>query len=657
MKEFVLHPGAPRRPGIDYEGALNARQLEVVTAGTGPLLVIAGAGSGKTRTLTYRVARLIETGATPPSVMLLTFTNKAAREMMSRVERLVAGVDLRRMFGGTFHHVGNMILRRLPERAGLRKNYTILDREDAKDLVDDAAAPFHDRHKRFPRGDVLVELFSLAVNTEAPLDRVVETGRPEFVPLMEDVLRVAQIYRARKEAANVVDFDDLLVLWRKILREDVEFLKSQQATFRHLLVDEYQDTNRLQSDIVELLAGPDGNLMVVGDDAQSIYSFRGANFGNIIDFPRRFPNAKIFKLEMNYRSTPQILALANSSIAHNDRQFKKVLQPAVGDGPKPDVVAAQNDREQARFVVQRIQQLHEEGVDLREIAVLYRAHFHSLEIQLELQAASIPYEVRSGMRFFEQAHIKDVAAYLRILVNDKDEMAWKRVLRLYPKIGPKVADKVWRAISDAPSAVEAARSEKVIDLVPRGAKDGVRELGRLFGRIATLSAPCDTIQAILDETYQAYLVMNYPNAPARIEDLRRMAEFARRFESCETLLAEFALSGTVQSDDLVLEPDDDDVLVLSTIHQAKGLEWKAVFVIWLTEGRFPDPRSCTEVEGLEEERRLFYVAVTRAQRELNLVYPLLAAERSFQVFTRPSRFIQELDPATFESTRVVEPGF
>jgi len=231
----------------------------------------------------------------------------------------------------------------------------------------------------------------------------------------------------------------------------------------------------------------------------------------------------------------------------------------------------------------------------------------------------------------------------------------ERVLRLYPKVGPKVADRVWRAISDAPSAIEAARSDKVIEIVPRGAKDGLRELGRLFGRITTLSAPCESIQAILDETYQAYLVMNYPNAPARIEDLRRMAEFARRFESCETLLAEFALSGTIQSDDLVLEPDDDDVLVLSTIHQAKGLEWKAVFVIWLTEGRFPDPRSCTEVEGLEEERRLFYVAVTRAQRELNLVYPQMAAERSFQVFTRPSRFLQELDPSTFESTRVVEP--
>jgi DNA helicase-2/ATP-dependent DNA helicase PcrA len=656
MKEFVLRRGTPRPSGIDFAKALNPQQLEVVMAGDGPMLVIAGAGSGKTRTLTYRVARLVESGAAPASILLLTFTNKAAREMLARVERIVPDIEVHRLVGGTFHHVGNRILRRFPERAGLRPNYTILDREDSGDLVDDAAAPFHDRHTRFPRGDVLADLFSLAANTETPLDRAIETRRPDLAPLAEDIVKVFRIYKARKEAANVVDFDDLLSLWRRVLREDSEFLKSQQAAFRHILVDEYQDTNRLQSDIVELLAGPDGNLMAVGDDAQSIYSFRGAHFGNIIDFPRRFPQAKVFKLETNYRSTPQILALANSSIACNERQFRKVLQPAVGAGPKPEVVATEDDREQARYVVQRIRELREEGTDLREIAVLYRAHYHSLELQLGLQAAGIPYEVRSGVRFFEQAHIKDVTAYLKILANDKDELAWKRVLRLYPRIGPRLADRIWREIAPAASAVEAVRGEPVLAMVPRGAKQGLRDLGKLLDRLVSDAGrrhPSETIRAILDESYHEYVTMNFPNAPTRTEDIRRLADFAQRFDSVEALLSEFALSGAVQGDDAALKPDaEDDALVLSTIHQAKGLEWRAVFVIWLTEGRFPDPRSRSDEDDVEEERRLFYVAATRAKLELTLCHPRVAAERGLQVFTRPSRFLTELDPETFETVRL-----
>lgn len=656
MKEFILRRHPSRLSGIDYSKELNPQQLEVVMAGDGPILVIAGAGSGKTRTLTYRMARLVERGAAPATIMLLTFTNKAAREMLARVERLVPGLEAHRLFSGTFHHVGNRVLRRFPERAGLRPNYTILDREDMRDLVDEVAAPFHDRHARFPRGEVLAELFSLCANTETPLDRILETRRPDLAPLAEDIVKIHRLYKARKQGANVVDFDDLLLLWRRVLREDAEFLRHQQGSFRHILVDEYQDTNRLQAEIVELLAGPEGSLMAVGDDAQSIYSFRGAHFGNIIDFPRRFPQAKVFKLETNYRSTPQILALANSSIACNKRQFRKVLQSVVPAGPKPEVVAAEDDREQARFVAQRIRELLDEGTELREIAVLYRAHYHSLELQIELQANGIPFEVRSGVRFFEQAHIKDIAAYLKILANDKDEMAWKRVLRLYPRIGARLADRIWQAIGPTPSAIDALRSEAVQAMVPRGAKEGLRQLLKLLDRIGGDEGrrhPSTTILTILEESYQDYANMTFPNAPARTEDVRRLADFARRFDSVDSLLSEFALSGVVQGEESNLKPDaEGDALVLSTIHQAKGLEWHAVFVIWLTEGRFPDPRSRDDEDEIEEERRLFYVAATRAKTHLTLCHPRVMADRGLTVLARPSRFLIELDPQTYETVRL-----
>lgn len=654
MKEFVIRRGKHRRSVIDYERELNPQQLEVVLAGDGPLLVIAGAGTGKTRTLTYRVARLVESGVPPSRILLLTFTNKAAREMIQRVERLLPEMNTRIPFGGTFHHVGNLILRRWARLAGLKQNFTILDREDAKDLVDDVAAPWHERHTRFPRGDVLIELFSLSISTGRPLDRIVETRRPEFIPLLGDILDVQKRYHTRKRRNNVVDFDDLLLRWRDLLRDHDDFRDHQRNMFRHILVDEYQDTNRLQAEICELIAGPEGNLMVVGDDAQSIYSFRGADFGNIIDFPRRFPRATQFRLETNYRSTPQILAVANSSIRHNRRQFEKTLRPVQSDGPRPDVVMCGDEYEQAKFVVDRITRLHEEGVDLHEMAVLYRAHFHSLELQVELQSAGIPYEVRSGMRFFEQAHIKDVVAYLKILSNDKDEMAWKRVLRMVPRVGPKTADRIWKILAACESAVRAIGESKVRDAAPQGAREGLRTLAGLLRRLANEECrrnPSTAIRWVLEE-YEKYARVKFPNASARIDDVRRFGDFAMRFESCEALLSELALAGAMQVEDPAIEPDDDDALVLSTVHQAKGLEWKVVFILWLVEGRFPDSRACLEEEGLEEERRLFYVAVTRARRELYLCHPQSALERGFQKLLRPSRFLRELDPDTVELARV-----
>jgi DNA helicase-2/ATP-dependent DNA helicase PcrA len=652
MKEYVLKPSTDRKFSIDYAKELNEQQLAVAEAGGGPLLVIAGAGSGKTRTLTYRVARLIELGNNPSGLMLLTFTNKAAREMLDRVSRLLPNVNMRQAYGGTFHHVGNIILRRFGSLVGLRDNYTILDREDSKDLLDDVAEKFHERNKRFPRGDVLLDIHSYAINTGQAEPRVIEQSHPQFQPLMQDILAVLRTYTERKRKLNVVDFDDLLVLWRTALQQHETVLQTHRQMFKHLLVDEYQDTNRLQTDIVELIAGQEGNLMVVGDDAQSIYSFRGANFGNIIDFPKRFPKCKIFKLETNYRSTPEILALANSSIQHNERQFRKMLHAVLPHGPMPEFVRCDDERQQAAFIVDRIQAMHQEGINLSDIAILYRAHYHSLEVQMELQAAGIPFEVRSGMRFFEQAHIKDVTAYLKIAVNDKDEMAWKRILKLIPRVGPKTAARLWETVSAAPSAIDALGA---IRELPKGSVEAFRELYQLLNRLRSdefQRAPAEAIKTVLETSYKNYLIMTYANAPVRVDDIRRLSDFALRFDSCQSLLAELALAANVQADDQVVEPDKDDVLVLSTIHQAKGLEWKAVFLIWLIEGKFPDTRSVMDEDGLEEERRLFYVASTRAKAQLYLTMPMAAFDRGFQILTRPSRFIGELDPGTYDEVRV-----
>jgi DNA helicase-2/ATP-dependent DNA helicase PcrA len=651
MKEYVLKPSSDRRTAIDYPRELNDQQLQVVEAGDGPLLVIAGAGSGKTRTLTYRVARLIESGRNPASIMLLTFTNKAAREMLDRVARLLPQANLRSVHGGTFHHVGNLILRRFGSRVGLKENYTILDREDSKDLVDDAAERFHDRNKRFPRGDVLVDIHSFALNTGSPERSVIEERYSQFAPLLEDILAVLRTYEERKRKHNVVDFDDLLSLWRTLLRQHDDVLQIHRQTFRDVLVDEYQDTNRLQTDIVELIAGPEGNLMVVGDDAQSIYSFRGANFGNIIDFPKRFPACRIFKLETNYRSTPEVLALANSSISCNERQFRKVLRPVLGPGGKPEFVRCADERDQARFVVDRLSALQEEGFDLAECAVLYRAHFHSLELQMELQAAGIPFEVRSGMRFFEQAHVKDVTSYLKIGLNDKDEMAWKRVLKLVPRVGPKTAARIWERAAQAPSAIDALGSMR--DL-PRGAQEPLREMCSLLTLLRTEAMQKnagEAIQSVLEGGYKNHLIMTYANAPVRVDDIRRLSDFARGFESVRALLEELALASSVPADERV-EASRDDAVVLSTIHQAKGLEWKAVFLIWLIEGKFPDLRSRLDEDSLEEERRLFYVAATRAKSRLYLTMPMTAFDRGFQVLTRASRFVTEVDESTYDESVV-----
>lgn len=506
-RTYTLRRGSrPRARLAAYEEKLNPRQLEVVMAGEGPILVIAGAGSGKTHTITYRLARLVEEGVAPESILLVTFTNKAAREMLHRAAALIQ-TDARRVWGGTFHHVGNLILRRYGELVGYGPNFTILDREDAADLVADCVrlAGFDPKEKYFPRGGVLESIFSLAADTGKGVSEVVLGRYPYLADRLGEIEQIAARYEERKKEIQAVDFSGLLTLTRDLLAGHEEARGELQARFRYILVDEYQDTNKVQADVVDYLAGGRRNLTVVGDDAQSIYSFRGARFENIIAFPERYPDARLFRLEENYRSTASILALANASIARNRRQFEKRLEASRGEGMKPGLVAAHDVMQQADFVADRALALRdEEGTPLSEIAVLYRAHFHSMELQMELTRRGIPFEIRSGLRFFEQRHIKDVTAFLRLVASPADELAWKRALKLLPGVGEKTANRVWEAARTQADPVSFLSAEAG-RLVSGRARGGFETFGRLVfeltgGGERALLPPTEMINLVLDRS-------------------------------------------------------------------------------------------------------------------------------------------------------------
>jgi DNA helicase-2/ATP-dependent DNA helicase PcrA len=691
IRKYTLkRPEKPEKKyKVRYDEELNAEQLEVVMAGEGPMLVIAGAGSGKTRALTYRVSRLIEDGVDPAEILLVTFTNKSAREMLSRVEQIVTN-DTRRIWGGTFHSIGNRLLRRHAEAIGYRPNFTILDDEDSKEMMESAISSLgiNTLEKRFPKGDVLLDIYSYLINTRTPLELHLEQNFPHFAMFGPEIVNVFRRYKERKRDANSMDFDDLLVFWKVLLDEHAEVSELLKRRFRHILVDEYQDTNKLQADIVDAMASVRRNVMVVGDDAQSIYSFRGANFENILTFPLRFPDATIYKLETNYRSTRQILNLANASIAANKFQFRKELQAVRGDGPDPAVVGVDDVFEQATFIAQRILELRDEGIDLDEIAILYRSHYQSLELQMELTRRNIPYEIRSGVRFFEQAHIKDVLAYLKIVTNTRDELSWKRMMKLYPKVGERTAAEVWLRISQATNPLEAfLRGVEVSGRGTMGSMKSMRDLLGLISSDAMKRNPSETVSLIVERGYADYVRSKFPNAQARIDDLEQLSQYALRYEDVETFLDEIALSNPMSGEDVAVVAPEDEKIVLSSVHQAKGLEWRVVFVIWLADGRFPsqralrvpggiirvDPSRIHEslpllegatqdapvvddkgtrelvIPGEEEERRLFYVAVTRAKQELYLVFPVMSRDRGgMDLLMEPSRFVRELPGDLYE---------
>jgi DNA helicase II / ATP-dependent DNA helicase PcrA len=682
--EYVLKPFTPEiQLNIDYPRELNEQQLAAVTAPPGPALVIAGAGSGKTRTLTYRVAYLLEQGIPADRILLLTFTNKAAGEMMRRVSDLL-GHELRALWGGTFHSIGARILRLHADALGYQKDFTILDRDDAKDLIKAcmADAKIDKKDKHFPKPDVLNEIFSLAANTHRSTDELLEGQFSYFSQFAAEIADQQKRYVARKRAANGMDFDDLLALWLRLMQVHADVREHYQRRFQFILVDEYQDTNKLQGDLIDLLAARHKNVMVVGDDAQSIYAWRGANFANILDFPNRYPGAKVFKIETNYRSTPEILAVANAAIAANVNQFAKELAPARKSGVKPALVQCQDAGQQAAFIAQRALELREEGVSLNQICVLYRSHFHALELQLELTRRQIPFSITSGIRFFEQAHIKDVTAYLKLVANPKDEVSFKRLALLLDGVGAKGADKLWQSFK-----AKMADGELKMDgnipltrpsdtLSPQGGeRDGVRGARESLATalqacakfvpkkaavawtqfVATISqleaeetrrSAAKMLRLVMDAGYDDYLKETYDNYERRLDEIQQLAEFAFQFGSVEEFLTQLALLTNVEAEE---DPaDDSERMKLSTIHQAKGLEFDVVFVIMLCDGLFPSARSTESNDGEEEERRLFYVSITRAKNELYLCYPLIRGgfgQSGNDVFQSPSRFLSEIPEA------------
>ena len=653
-RKIVLRPAASVARRIDYASDLNAEQQAVVMHAGGPMLVLAGAGSGKTRTLVYRVARLLEDGVPPSAILLLTFTNRAAREMLQRVGDLL-GQDAGKVMGGTFHSVGNRLLRRFGERLGYRPNYGILDREDAQDLMGAAltdlvpATP----DRRLPGAALLEELYSLAINTGRSLEQLLTERCPQFLAAAETIQTVFRRYLERKRAAQVMDYDDLLLNWLLLLRKHEEVRRSLGARFAHVLVDEYQDTNRLQADVVETMLGGERNLMVVGDDAQSIYAFRGAEYANILSFPERFPGCATFRLETNYRSLPPILDLANASIMHNAKQFPKTLR-AVREGGEPPVLsAAPTPEAQASFVAQQVLELIDEGTPLSEIAVLYRNHSHSLEIEVELTRRNVPYEVRSGLRFFEQRHVKDVLAHLRFVANPRDEVAFARAARLRPRLGQRLVARVWQAVAAAndPLAALSRLDAKAAGLTGAAAHSA-RQLAELLGKLAALrQRPGEMVREVLAGGYREYVRAQLENASSRLDDLEQLGLFADGYDGLDAFLDEVSLMNELSGEDVAAEPGERERVTLSTVHQAKGLEWRAVFLVWLAEGRFPSARA----EDLEEERRLFYVACTRAKDELYLCYPMVARDRyRVDVITEPSRFVSELPEAAYQRWLVQE---
>jgi DNA helicase-2/ATP-dependent DNA helicase PcrA len=642
--EYVLNKVAsPAGAQIDYRGALNDEQYAAVTAKPGPILVIAGAGSGKTRTLTYRVAYLIENGVEPENILLLTFTNKASREMLERVGNLLPQ-DISRIWGGTFHSVANRLLRRHANELGFGSDFTILDRDDAADLAIAAlkSLGYDTKDKTLPKGAVLLDVFGFAANTEKSIATTVEKHYPYFGEIVDKLEAIHRVYRDRKKADNVMDYDDLLVYALKLLRDTESVRKFYQEQFQHVLVDEYQDTNKIQSDFIDTLAAYHHQVMAVGDDAQSIYSWRGANFENVLTFPQRFPNTREVRIETNYRSTPEILNLANYAISANTKQFPKNLhavRPAEKFS-KPALICLQDASQQAQFICQRIEDLQEEGIELNEIAVLYRAHFHSMEVQMEMTRRQMPFELLSGLRFFEQAHVKDVAAFLKYALNPRDELAFRRIAGLMPGVGDKTAEKIWAKMSAGTEPTKIEPPAKAASL-----------WRQFVETIAQISSPdlrgraSEQIQVVVDAMYEDYMKAKFPNYPSRLEDLGQLRAFAQNFERTEEFLAQLALltnmdGGPRTQNDSPLR--DQPCVRLSTIHQAKGLEWKVVFVIMLCDGLFPAARSTQTLEGEEEERRLFYVAVTRARDELYLTYPIMRATASFDDrWQEPSRFVSD----------------
>ena len=610
---------------IDYEKLLNEEQLEVVKKGDGYALVLSGPGSGKTRTLTFRVAYLLEKGVNPENILLLTFTKKAAKEMLARIERLI-GPKAQEVLGGTFHHVGNHYLRKYGSELGYSSNYTILDQEDSKDLIKVISEEL-DEEGGLPGAKSIQRLISLAANSDKSILDVAD-GEIRSNSALEKLQEIEKVYHSRKLEKDLMDFDDLLIKWSKLL--DNKNLKEKiTKKFEYILVDEYQDTNVIQDNLLEKLSSYHENLMVVGDDSQSIYSFRAAEIKNILNFSEKYP-AKVFKLETNYRSTPEILNLANCIIENNTSKLQKDLKSVKDEGSNPTVACLTSPREQSKFIVSKLNSKLDPGSS----AVLFRAHYHAAGLELELAKEGIPYTVRGGTRFFEQAHVKDISAFLKVLVNFRDTPSWMRVLKKQSGVGDAYAKRAADVITAFNEQEEILKNKnKVLKAIPSRVKPKVEEILDLMKVVEKAESTEEGISKILENWYGEKLEKDFDNPKERMEDLTQLINLAKEYDNLREMLSDFALS-----EDFEVEEGSENSLTLSTIHQAKGLEWENVFIISLKEGKFPHKKSVEE-NLIEEERRLFYVAVTRCKKKLFLTYPVFEKGSS----SGPSRFLREIE--------------
>ncbi len=631
---------------FDIKQDLNEEQQAAVLAPDGPVLVIAAAGTGKTRTLTYRVAHLVTQGIPAHRILLLTFTNRAAGEMLERARTLV-GAGVSDLWGGTFHHMGHRLLRRHGKLLGYGADYVILDQDDSQRIVKNCVDELKLKSKHFPKAPVLQSLFSLAVNKSLPLEELAKERFSDHQVDLGGIFDVYRRYEEKKRSLNGMDFDDLLVNALRLFREHEEIRVRYQEQFQHVLVDEYQDTNIIQGAWVDLLAQRHRNLLVVGDDFQSIYSWRGANFRNIITFPERYPDTQVYKLETNYRSTPEILNIANRCIAGNPEQFQKVLRAMREQHKRPVLVRTTGGYEQARYVMEQIHRLRREGYKGSEIAVLYRAHFHAMELQMEMNRERMAYDITSGVRFFEQAHVKDVCTVVRLAGNPGDELAFQRLLGLLPGVGDKTALKLWVKLSRRFDPWDPEQSALLGKLLPEKAREDWKRMAVTFGKCVRFDAeesPGHLLAAFVDAFYDEYAVETFDNYRNRREDLNGLIDFSSKYETLQQFLEEMALQSNLdQESRLTGSVEAEQVVRLSTVHQAKGLEWPVVFVLWLVDGKFPSGKSLDDSGGEAEERRLFYVAVTRAKDELFLGVPQTSRGRDGMVQRcMTSRFVTEL---------------
>ncbi|MBW1896216.1 MAG: ATP-dependent helicase [Deltaproteobacteria bacterium] len=656
MRQYVIKDGPARSQkklfSIPYEKALNPSQYEAVITLEGSLLVIAGAGSGKTRTLTYRVARLVEEGVVPSSILLLTFTRKAAQEMLRRAAGLL---DHRceRVAGGTFHSFANLILRKYAQKIGFGSQFNILDRADAEDVIKllRTRMGLNTKDRRFPRKKTIATILSRAVNKVLLVEEVVEADYPQFIHETGMLIRLQEAYQLYKRENLFVDYDDLLIYLRALLEENPEVRTRLSQTYGYIMVDEYQDTNKIQADIVKFLAATHNNVMVVGDDSQSIYAFRGANFLNIMDFPDMFPGTKMIKLEENYRSTQPILDVANVIIDRAREKHTKVLHTKKTLGVVPALVVAEDERMQSQFVSQRILDLREQGVALDDMAVLFRSSYHAFDLEIELNQRSIPFVKVGGFKFMETAHVKDLLSHMRILANPRDTVSWHRVLLMVKSIGPKSAAKILQDVKTSGAGVKGLSAAKT---TVRGAQPFERLRKALEGldedRLSVVE-----IGTRLLRYYEPILAEKYDDHPKRAKDLEHLLTIMERYSSLEQFLSDMALEPPNASVDGILASDyEDEQLVLSTIHSAKGLEWHTVFIIWTLEGRFPAMYAARSEEEMEEELRLMYVAATRAKENLYFTYPVNVYDRNLgPVFSTPSRFIDGIPENILEPWSLV----